>query len=61
MINLSYLDGVNDVEIYGALKSYFLLYSMIQSNSSTSLVSTIVNNLMEDYFYQNVKKLAIRS
>ena len=34
MINLSYLDGLNDDEIYSALKSNFLLKSMIQSHNS---------------------------
>ena len=70
MIELSDLDGLNDVEIYSALRSYFLLYSMIQSNDSifkdskqklsTLMFSTIVNKLMKDYFHKNARKLVIR-
>ena len=47
MIELSNLDGLNDVEIYSALKIYLLLWSIFQSNNSIlKNKENIINNLL---------------
>ena len=57
MIKLSYLDGLNDVEIYSALRSYFILLSIIQSNDSIVKKSKIIYHSVFYNRQQNNERL----
>ena len=50
MINHPYLDSLNDVEIYNALKNYSSLQSMIQSNNAIVKKFKAFSNNFPCYF-----------
>ena len=62
MINLSYLDCLNEVKIYNALKNYFFVINDSIAKNSKHFqiiylaIFSIINNSMEDNFYQNSEK-----